>query len=358
MRKYELKPFKLETDTERYYDILRSVLINEKLLNLPHGGANLVSKRIQRAKQDTSAINNLKADFPEINSCSVAVLADRFDIKFYFYSQKDSRSDLELITEIGSGSKSIHLKIKTYEDLYNISYSNLQLLRELEIEPKPCGQLQVKIKKFHSILDAFRHAKLWTISEEKFFEEWGSFDIKFGHIRTFAKLFKCSFAIWSDEKEPSLIRTAYIDNKIDIIISNNIIKSQKLNIFDTITLVLDRNMLKAFECEICNKLFKSKFNRDRHEKTCQNGTKYSYKEKIYGPNHGNLRSELIKSGLLSKSTECDKHFISFDIESVNTPVKCTMAGNTIVRHVQEVSFFDNYLYLRIMKVDMFSFFKK
>ena len=111
MRKYELKPFKLETDTERYYDILRSVLINEKLLNLPHGGANLVSKRIQRAKQDTSAINTLKADFPEIDSRSVRVLADRFDIKFYFYSQKNSRSDLELITEIGSGSKSIHLKI-------------------------------------------------------------------------------------------------------------------------------------------------------------------------------------------------------------------------------------------------------
>lgn len=182
MRKYELKPFKLETDNERYYDILRSVLINEKLLNLPHGGANLVSKRIQRAKQDTSAINNLRADYPQIDSRSVKDLADRFDIKFSFYSQKDSRSDLKIITEIGSGSKSIHLKIKSYEDYHNISFSNLQLLRELEIPPEPCGQLQAKMKKFHSLLDALRYAKLLNMSEETFFEEWGSLDIQFGQI--------------------------------------------------------------------------------------------------------------------------------------------------------------------------------
>lgn len=123
---------------------------------------------------------------------------------------------------------------------------------------------------------------------------------------------------------------------MDILISNDIIKSNKLNIFDNFMLVLDKNILKAFECEICCKSFNSKFNRDRHEKTCQNGTKYSYKEKVYGPSHGNIRSSLIQNGLLQKSDSCDKNFVSFDIESVNTPVECTMAGNTIVRHVQEV----------------------
>ena len=336
MRKYELKPFKLESDPDRYYDILRSVLINEKLQNLPHGGANLVSKRIQRAKQDTSAINNLKEDFPVINHESVELLANRFDVKFIFYWQHNSRSDLKLLTSIGSGAKLIHLKIKCLEDIEQISFSKLEFLRELDVPPEPCNLLKSKIKKFYSFLDAFRHRNLMNLSEETFFQEWGSFEVKFGQIRAFAKLFKVSFALWSDEKEPTLIRSAYVDEKIDILISKDIIRNQKISIYDEFMLVLDSSILKKFVCKICEKTFKRKYDRNEHEKVCQNGTKYSYKEKIYGQNQTSLGAKLISKNCISASDSCDTNFVSFDIESVNTPITSSFGGKTVVRNIQEV----------------------
>ena len=60
MRKYDLKPFKFENDRDRKYDILRSVLLENSIRDLSGDEADVIKNRFSRARNDTSAIENLK----------------------------------------------------------------------------------------------------------------------------------------------------------------------------------------------------------------------------------------------------------------------------------------------------------
>ena len=216
MRKHDLKPFKFEKDIERKYDILRSVILENSISGLYRDQHALINDRFSRARKDTSGIENLKKDFPTINTASVEDLSRRYNVKFKFYTQKSSRFSPILVQTIGSGEKTINLKIKEFETEGVVSFSNLWLLREMEKEADPCNFLKSKIKKCYSLLDAFKTRDFRNFNDETFFEEWGSLEIRFGQIRQFAKLFGFSIAIWTNESQPSRVRCAYIEKKLTL----------------------------------------------------------------------------------------------------------------------------------------------
>ena len=336
MKKHDLKPFKFEKDIERKYDILRSVILENSISGLYRDQQALINDRFSRARKDTSGIENLKKDFPTINTSSVEDLSQRFNVEFKFYTQKSSRFSPVLVQTIGRGEKTINLKIKEFETEGVISFSNLWLLREMEKEAQPCNFLKSKIKKCHSLLDAFKTKDFSHFNDETFYEQWGSLEIKFSQIRQFAKLFGFGIAIWTDESQPSRVRCAYIEKKIDIMVSNDILRKQKLHIHDPFFLVLDSSYIRAFYCKECGIAFKCKRNCSRHEQVCQKGTKYSYKEKKYGHEQNDIKKSLIEKGILSKDDNSEENFVSFDIESLNIPIKIKNGSKTIVKYVQEV----------------------
>ena len=337
MRKYDLKPFKFENDRDRKYDILRSVLLENSIRDLSGDEVELIKKRFSRARNDTSGIENLKKDFQFINDESVFELSERFDVTFKFYTQNSSRFSPIFVKNIGEGPRIIHLKIKCLETETEISFSNLWLLREMEKAAEPCNFLKSKLKKCYSLLNALKIKNFTNMDDETFFQEWGSLEIKFGEIRQFAKLFGFSFAIWTDETKPSRVRCAYLERKIDILLSSEILKKQKLHIHDEFYLVLDPSYLRVFSCKTCNMIFKSKYHCSRHEKSCLNGTKYTYKEVKYGRGQNSMRKMLVEKGLLTEGDSPDEHFVSFDIESLNTPSANVTGSKTVVQYIQEVN---------------------
>ena len=343
MRIYSLKPFKLEQDNDRNYDILRAYLIEKRLTISPNEVPNVINQRVNRVRCDTFAIDKLKLEFPYINHDTVGQFASNYDVKFVFYYRKNSRTDMKEITRIGSGKLVVNIGISGFETFDNISFRKLSLLREMHNLAGPCNYLKSKIRPFHSILDAFRHLKMLEMYEDEFFQEWGTLEIKFNQFKTFAKLFKCGIEIWTDEEKPSRLRTAYLEPKAVILINKTIENKSSIHVHDQIKLVIDPAFLRVYSCENCFKDFYSKFNLARHVKSCVQGTKYTYKEKQYGYDTENIRSRLNQKNVLEKNEPCLYNFVSFDIESLNVPVQESLSCNTTVRFKQEVNIFGSKL---------------
>ena len=336
MRIHGLKPFKLETDALRNFDILRAYLIEKRLLSFPNEVPSVIDMRITRVRQDTSAIYRLREEFPIIDHESIHDFATKYDLKFEFYYRKNSRVDFQNVHRIGNGKTVIHLSVRKFNTVSDLSFCTMSLLREMHKPATVCNYLKSKIRHCYSILDAFRHAKNFNLTEEEFFQDWGTLEIKFNQLRSFAKLYKVGIEVWSDEENPSRLRTAYIEPKIVILVNQKIRSKMSIHVHDEIKLVLDPNYLRVHLCSKCFKDFKSKYHLTRHEKACEKGTNYTFKEKKYGANTENTRSRLIRKGILKIDEPSLYNFVSFDIESLNVPVTSTNS-NRVIRFKQEVN---------------------
>ena len=336
MRIYSLKPFKLESDSDRQYDILRAYLISKRLQAIPNEVPNVINQRVHKVRCDTSAIQKLRQEFPVIDETSVSAFAYKYDLQFMFFYRKNSRQQMEHVFKIGNGKMVINIGLSGFEDIGQVSFTKLSLLREMDRPAEPCNYLKSKMRSFHSILDAFRYLKMLDKTDEEFFQDWGTLEIKFNQFLSFAKLFKIGIEVWTDEEQPDRLRTAYVEPKVVILISKAIQTKMLIHIHDEIKIVLDPTFLRVHHCKKCFKDFKRKQQLLIHEKACERGTIYSYKEKKYGCDTEDVRLRLVEKQILQVNEPSLYNFVSFDIESLNVPVQQSLNRNGVVRYKQEV----------------------
>ena len=77
------------------------------------------------------------------------------------------------------------------------------------------------------------------------------------------------------------------------------------------------------------------FNLKRHESSCRDHVKVKYKEQFYGTNQ-NVRKELIELGVLKADDNNMAKFVTWDIESFNSPRSEKVGESTIIYGKQEV----------------------
>lgn len=313
-----LKPFVNETDTNRYYDILRSVIFAKKIAKKKNLTAQARSNLLRYARTDRKSIYSLRKKYPVISSESVANIAREQNVHFKFWTRQNTRSKPKFVTQIGSKGILINLKLSCFETFHEISFSNLTMLLETD-QAQFHKNLSKKIAKFTSIAHAISHFTGKPLSEEEFFEIWGDHELRFREEERFIAEFGIGFSFWSDDIECKRLRGSWDDNHIPILLSTEKYRRLKFSIFDEITAVIDKSYLKDFRCEFCFTSFKEKRKLQKHEKSCQKDTEYHYSEKQYGGDQKSIFELLVEDNIIPENDECYKHFCSFDIECVNVP---------------------------------------
>ena len=313
-----LKPFRGETDPDRNFDILRSVILTKKLASKGELSSKQRANLINYCRTNIKTINELKKKYPVINDEQVALIAEENDVRFFFWTQQTTRHKLKLVTQIGRTGLDINLKISGYETVNQISYRKLILLLSLDNEG-PYNSQNKRLKNFTSISHAVNHFLGTKYTEEEFFELWGDYEIRFRHEETFNKTFGIGFSIWSDDGKFTRYRDSWTTPHIPILMKPDRYRKLKFTIYEPFTAVIDDKILKDFRCPHCSHSFKRKWVRDKHAKTCLNGTTYKCHEKQYGGDIKAIRELLIDEGTIPEDDDSYKNFCSFDIESLSLP---------------------------------------
>ena len=310
-----LKPFFKENDSERYYDILRSILIAKKLAD--RGNINDVQRKksVSLLRKKISEIAFLKRKYPVISSETLVKIARENQVQFVFWTQQNTVSKPKHVTQIGKNGLIINLKISGYENFDEISYKNLTMLIEIDSD-KIYKSLNKKLKKFSSISEALTFFTKKPITETEFLEKWGDHELRFREEERFIELFDIGYSFWSNDLDCKRLRGSWAAKHIPILLDYKKFRMLKLSIFEELTVVIDEKYLKDFRCKYCFTGFQKRFNMLEHEKICQNDTQYKYFEKQYG-DHKNIHQILTEENVIPENDESYKNFCSFDIEAIN-----------------------------------------
>ena len=178
------------------------------------------------------------------------------------------------------------------------------------------------------------------ITDETFYQQWGCEKIYFKDEKKYIKTFKIGFNLWINNGTFNSERfiSSWCEDSPHFIITREQQKNGYLSIFDEIDVVIDNSYVVPYKCQKttgCRFQCKNKWKINRHEKTCTNVTKIKYTQKCYG-NQSNVRTDLIKIGVIDENDDTHRRFISFDIESVNDTNCDLVFGKTIITGVQKV----------------------
>ena len=310
-----LKPFPKESDAERDYDILRSILLMKKFKE-----REIEMNDKQRAKffhtcrMNLVAIKRLKQKYPVINEDIVKQMAINENVRFFFWIQKNSREKPKLVTNFGVGDLHINLKISGFENYQNISFRKMILLLKVEGCEGPYNSLKNKIRNFPSICDVVNYFTGSILTETEFFEIWGDHEIRFCEERKFSQVFQIGFTIWTDDLKYNKVLGTWSKKNIPILMKKAKYYRRKFSIFEELVVAIDDKILKDFRCQFCYAKHLTRANLSRHEKTCQNGTDYRYEERQYGSDVITPKASLEADGVLDVTNDYYKNFVSFDIE--------------------------------------------
>ena len=313
-----LKPFKGEKDVDRNFDILRSLIISKKLEKRGKINASQRSNLLRYTRTNYLAISELRRKYPIINDEIVKKIANENNCRFNFWSQENTRTQFKLITSFGKKGTEINLKISGFETFHEISYRNMMLILDLH-HKKPFNSANKRLKCFPSISHAVNHFCKTKFSEEEFFNLWGDYEIRFRQEEQFIEIFGIGLSFWRDDGHFRRLRASWSENHIPILISVEKYKKLKMSIYEEITVVIDKNVLKDFRCQHCSSHFSTKQHLKEHEKICQLDTSYHYTEKQYG-DVKSVRQILIDEGIVPENDESYKNFVAFDIECLSVPI--------------------------------------
>ena len=238
-----LKPFRGETDPDRNFDILRSVILTKKLASKGELSSKQRANLINYCRTNIKTINELKKKYPVINDEQVALIAEENDVRFFFWTQQTTRDKLKLVTQIGKTGLDINLKISGYETKDKISFRKLILLLTLD-DKEPYKSQNKRLAYFTSISLAVNYFLGTKYTEEEFFELWGEKEIRFSDEKAFTKTFGIGFSIWSDDGKFTRYRDSWTTPHIPILMKAERYRKLKFTIDEDFTAIIDRKWLQ------------------------------------------------------------------------------------------------------------------
>ena len=185
------------------------------------------------------------------------------------------------------------------------------------------------------------------VTDEYFYQQWGD-KIVFTDEKRYQKFFKTGFNLWvkHDKMPAERVVISWCQESPHFIIS----PEQKMQGFigfqEPFVIVLNEIYVQPYSCKktdrcgyTCKNLWKLK----RHEAGCTSETKMTYRQKVFG-NQEDVRSELIRIGVIDVNDKTYSRFISFDIESVNKEVsgQFGVAEITGAQRVISIGYYANF----------------